>query len=320
MRIRKTPEEFANELKLVHPTYELRSKYITKREKVKVYNPVTNHHWSALPGNLLRGSGDPSIRKVFSKCAKESLFISRWKSMKNRCYNPNAPDYKNYGAKGVTVCSEWFERPDEYIRWCESTYPWNLDSTGKLYCLDKDLKTKGCDQKTYSPLTCCWLSHQQNIDISQSYYAKYGEEIYTESQLSLHLEKSRGWLGEYRRENGGDYPPGISTATNPYTIYEKNALLENEVEFISIDKKQEPVEPTEELFTIKEALAKLYPGCIFSQTVIRKMALKVTALSDKPNSKKLTPNGKGFNMTVNAYTKAQLPLIKLCLQTIMGEC
>ena len=30
-----------------------------------------------------------------------------WKNMKNRCRNQNLPQYKNYGARGITVCDEW---------------------------------------------------------------------------------------------------------------------------------------------------------------------------------------------------------------------
>lgn len=45
-----------------------------------------------------------------------------WKQMKQRCLNPNTPDYKNYGGRGVTICDKWIkfagfyedmgERPD----------------------------------------------------------------------------------------------------------------------------------------------------------------------------------------------------------------
>ena len=27
--------------------------------------------------------------------------------MKNRCYNINCPEYKNYGGRGITICDEW---------------------------------------------------------------------------------------------------------------------------------------------------------------------------------------------------------------------
>lgn len=30
-----------------------------------------------------------------------------WKAMKNRCYNENSRDFKDYGAKGVCMCDEW---------------------------------------------------------------------------------------------------------------------------------------------------------------------------------------------------------------------
>lgn len=30
-----------------------------------------------------------------------------WKTMRQRCSNPNSPDYKYYGARGVQVCPQW---------------------------------------------------------------------------------------------------------------------------------------------------------------------------------------------------------------------
>ena len=30
-----------------------------------------------------------------------------WKDMRQRCNNPNNTDYKNYGARGIVVCSRW---------------------------------------------------------------------------------------------------------------------------------------------------------------------------------------------------------------------
>ncbi len=31
-----------------------------------------------------------------------------WQMMKNRCLNPNAEDYAYYGARGITVCQDWY--------------------------------------------------------------------------------------------------------------------------------------------------------------------------------------------------------------------
>lgn len=30
-----------------------------------------------------------------------------WDSMRQRCTNPNAPDYSRYGGRGITICREW---------------------------------------------------------------------------------------------------------------------------------------------------------------------------------------------------------------------
>lgn len=35
-------------------------------------------------------------------------------SMKSRCGNPNDPNYRGYGAKGVSVCKEWLDNPDQF--------------------------------------------------------------------------------------------------------------------------------------------------------------------------------------------------------------
>lgn len=32
-----------------------------------------------------------------------------WENMKQRCLNPNHPDYPKYGKRGITVCVEWLE-------------------------------------------------------------------------------------------------------------------------------------------------------------------------------------------------------------------
>ncbi len=45
---------------------------------------------------------------------------SRWKSMKQRCFNENHPRYADWGGRNITVCEEW---KDDYI-----TYKNYIDS------------------------------------------------------------------------------------------------------------------------------------------------------------------------------------------------
>lgn len=37
----------------------------------------------------------------------KSRVYSIWKGMLRRCQRPNAPEYKNYGGRGITVCERW---------------------------------------------------------------------------------------------------------------------------------------------------------------------------------------------------------------------
>ena len=55
-----------------------------------------------------------------------------WKSMKQRCKNPNCKAYKNYGERGIKVCEEW-EEFETFLSWSLSNgYSKDLISTGKI--------------------------------------------------------------------------------------------------------------------------------------------------------------------------------------------
>lgn len=47
---------------------------------------------------------DDKIREVYST----------WMSMIQRCHNPSSKDYKNYGARGITVCDMWRDSFDAF--------------------------------------------------------------------------------------------------------------------------------------------------------------------------------------------------------------
>lgn len=38
-----------------------------------------------------------------------------WDSMKQRCTNPNAPDYDRYGGRGIVVCERWLNSFDAFF-------------------------------------------------------------------------------------------------------------------------------------------------------------------------------------------------------------
>lgn len=40
-----------------------------------------------------------------------------YRKMKERCYNPNYPEYHFYGGRGIKICQEWFETFENFRDW-----------------------------------------------------------------------------------------------------------------------------------------------------------------------------------------------------------
>ena len=72
-----------------------------------VQRPVTQNA-------LLNGSsrscgcavGEITGKRATKHGQSKSLAYESWHSMIQRCHNLNAPEYKNYGARGISVCKE----------------------------------------------------------------------------------------------------------------------------------------------------------------------------------------------------------------------
>lgn len=87
-----------------------------------------------------------------------------WHGIKSRCYNTNNPEYIWYGAKGVTMCEEWLDSPENFIEWgLTSGYKKGLHIDKDILCNQKDIKPH-----IYSPETCLWVSAKQNVSEATS--------------------------------------------------------------------------------------------------------------------------------------------------------
>lgn len=75
-----------------------------------------------------------------------------WKSMKQRCQNPNCSAYHNYGARGISVCDDW----QSFETFCE----WAL-SSGYEPGLDLD---RIDNDRDYTPSNCRWIKRKDNIN------------------------------------------------------------------------------------------------------------------------------------------------------------
>lgn len=77
-----------------------------------------------------------------------TLTHARWKSMMARCNNPNATNYKYYGALGIAVCERWHE--------FQSFLADMGECASRSMTLDRIDNNKG-----YEPGNCRWVTQAE---------------------------------------------------------------------------------------------------------------------------------------------------------------
>lgn len=55
-------------------------------------------------------------RRKYHPGAREMKEYKVWCEMKQRCASHNGTEYKNYGARGITVCTEWVESFEDFLQ------------------------------------------------------------------------------------------------------------------------------------------------------------------------------------------------------------
>lgn len=98
-----------------------------------------------------------------------------WTMMKQRCYNQNNKSYKNYGARGIKVCSEWKNDFDAF-------YKWSINNGYEHKLTIERLNVDG----DYCPSNCTWVTqeHQQN-NRRNNIVIEFGGFVGTLSQWSI---------------------------------------------------------------------------------------------------------------------------------------
>lgn len=106
-----------------------------------------------------------------------------WSGMRNRCYNPRAHGYKNYGGKGIKVCQEWKDDFTKFYNWAYSN---GYDESKSTYECTLD-RIDG--NKDYEPSNCRWVTQKVQVNnISRNRIIEYNGEKHTLAEWADRLD------------------------------------------------------------------------------------------------------------------------------------
>jgi hypothetical protein len=100
-------------------------------------------------------------KEIVSKTSKKNRVYKKeynrlrqiFGNMKQRCYDKNSINFKNYGAKGIKICNEWLENPLSFCEWAINNGYTNTLTIDRINV-----------NQNYTPDNCRWVSQkiQQN--------------------------------------------------------------------------------------------------------------------------------------------------------------
>lgn len=125
-----------------------------------------------------------------------------YNSMKCRCYNPRVRNYKNYGGRGISICDEWLNDRETFIKWSLS------------HAYDNSLSIDRIDVNgNYEPGNCRWVTNAVQASNKRPWWETNRRKCLTLNGITKSIIE---WCDEY----------GISTQLFNYRLKTKGMTPE----------------------------------------------------------------------------------------------
>lgn len=132
------------------------------------------------------------------KASADRLY-SIWVNMRNRCYNPNAASYPNYGQVGVRICDDWYWSFGKFAEWAACN---GYDGNAEVGECTLDRIDPFDD---YKPENCRWVSSiEQNGNRRVDALHSGNDDLLFTSEVAAFLDKGTNWT--LRRLRDGTIP------------------------------------------------------------------------------------------------------------------
>lgn len=132
------------------------------------------------------------VRSKYKNLVKDEIFkklYDTWLNMKSRCYKKNNKRYKDYGARGITICEDW---KNDFVNF----YTWAINNGCKKGLSLDRINNDG----NYEPKNCKWsTNYEQANNTRRNNKITYNNETHTLTQwmkitgLRIDTRLGRGW-------------------------------------------------------------------------------------------------------------------------------
>lgn len=209
--------------------------------------------------------------------------------MMYRCYNPKCKSYKDYGARGITVCEEWRNDKQAFIDWA---YANGYKDELSIDRIDND--------GNYNPWNCRWVTIKQQVNNRRcNFYIKAFGTVKTASEWGEIIGLDRKTLVNRIKggmepkkalttpcmKNGKVYRPlKVNLLKNPSCLREPTTKGENLRRYISTKMRSEEitqVQMADELAITQSAFSQKLRKAQFSYSELVMMFRKLHSTTEE---------------------------------------